>query len=74
MKLLKWYWMILQWFSYKGTIKWTSSSIRKVHNWKREKSAKVAKRLGVPKENDLNILGLIEVSGTHLNTASILQK
>lgn len=45
-----------------------------MHNWKREKSAKVAKRLGVPKENDLNTSGLREASGTHLNAASTSQK
>ena len=53
--------MILKtaWFSYKGTVKWISSSNREIHNWKKEKSAKVAKRIVVPKKNDLNILGLI---------------
>lgn len=64
MKLLKCYGMILQWLSYKGAMKCTSSSIEKAHNWKRHKSAKVGKCIGVPEENNVNISGLIGFGNT----------
>lgn len=59
-------------FSYKGIIKGILGSIGHVNDWKREKSARIAKGIGLPKENDLNISGLREALGKHWDIARIL--